>query len=114
MNDGQLYLESNFTQLPNEILDALIRTHLKPNESKIIHLVMRKTYGWHKPDDWIALGQIAKYTGIIRCNVSRYVNSLTRRKILIKDKDKRIRFNENTSQWIYGVVSISTKGCYQY
>lgn len=114
MNEKLLLLEGNFTQFPNAILDALIRTHLSPNESKIIYLVIRKTYGWHKLSDWIALSQIAEYTGITRSNVCRYIKSLVSRHILIRSDDKHIGLNEDTTQWMYKVLSVSTIGCYQY
>jgi len=111
---NKLYLEDNFTQVPNEILETLARTHLSPNEWKIVILVIRKTYGWHKPDDWIALSQIEKHTGITRSNVCRYIKSLVRRKILVKLDNWNIGLNEDCTQWIYGVSSVSTTGCYQY
>ncbi len=112
--DEKLWLENNFTQVPNDIIEALARTHLSPNESKIVFLVIRKTYGWHKLSDWIALSQIAEYTGITRSNVCRYIKSLVSRHILIRSDDKHIGLNEDTTQWMYKVLSVSTIGCYQY
>ena len=114
MNHRELKLEDNFTQVPHQILEALARTHLKPNESKIIFLVMRKTYGWHKQSDWISLGQIEEYTGITRSNVCRYIKSLEDRDILVKDSLNCLRLSEDTARWVYGGSSISTIGYYQY
>ena len=113
-NSQNLWLENNFTQVPNEILDNLAKTHLSPNEWKIVILVIRKTYGWHKPDDWIALGQIEKHTGITRSNVCRYIKSLVRRNILVRPDYMQVRLNEDYSQWLYQVSSVSTIGCCQY
>ena len=113
-NSRNLPSENGFTKVPNSILEALARTHLSPNEWKIVILVIRKTYGWHKPDDWIALSQIEKHTGITRSNVCRYIKSLVRRSILVRPDYMQVKLNEDCSQWLYQVSSISTIGCYQY
>ena len=114
MDGEDLWLENNFTQVPNEILEALARTHLSPNESKIVFLVIRKTYGWHKKSDWIALSQIEKGTGIARSNVCRYIKSLVRRNILIRPDNKHVGLQEDCTKWIDKMLSVSTIGCYQY
>ena len=111
---NKLYLEDNFTQVPNEILEALARTYLSPNEWKIVILAIRKTYGWHKPDDWIALSQIEKHTGITRSNVCRYIKSLVRRNILVRSDYMHAALEEDTTKWLDKVSSVSTTGCYQY
>ena len=99
MNDKEIYLDGNFTQVPNGILEALAKTHLSPNESKIVFLVIRKTYGWHKSEDWIALSQFEKHTGITRSNVCRYIKALIGRNILVR-QDKRVKLNEDTTKWL--------------
>jgi len=96
----KLWLEGNFTQVPNDIIESLARTHLSPNESKIVFLVIRKTYGWHKLSDWIALSQIAKYTGIARPNTCRYIKSLVRRNILVRPDNKHVGLQEDTTKWL--------------
>ena len=114
MKSEELWLEGNFTQFPNDILEALVRTHLCPNEWKIVILVIRKTFGWHKRTDWIALSQIAQYTGITRSNVCRYIKSLIQRNILVRSDTKHVGLLEDTTKWLDKVLSISTTGCYQY
>ena len=114
MKHRNLPLEDNFTQVPHHILETLARTHLKPNECKIIFLIMRKTYGWHKQSDWVSLGQFEEHTGITRSNVCRYIKSLEDRNILVKDTLNCLRLNEDTAEWDLGVLSKSTIGCYQY
>ena len=102
----KLQLESNFTQVPNEILEALARTSLSPNESKIIFLVIRKTYGWHKRTDWIALSQIAKGTGIAKSNVCRTLKSLVSRNIIIRHDSRHVGLQEECRSWIQKKLSI--------
>ena len=114
MSGEELWLEGNFTQVPNDILEALARTHLSPNESKVVFLVIRKTYGWRKRTDWIALSQIAKYTGITRSNVCRYIKSLVQRNILVRLDNKHVGIQEDCTKWLDKMLSVSTIGCYQY
>ena len=89
-NRHKLRLEANFTQVPNELLEALARTYLSPNESKIVFFIIRKTFGWHKTEDWIALSQIEEGTGIAKPNVCRSLNSLKRRNIIERPNRKRV------------------------
>ena len=81
-NSEKLCLENNFTQVPNDILEALARTHLSPYESNVILFIIRKTFGWNKTEDWISLSQIAEGTKIAKPNVCRTLNSLKRRNII--------------------------------
>ena len=81
-NSEKLWLENNFTQVPNDILEALAKTHLAPNESKTVFFIIRKTFGWNKTEDWISLSQIVEGTGIAKPNVCRTLNSLKRKNII--------------------------------
>ena len=81
-NSEKLCLENNFTQGPNDILEALARTRLSPYESNVILFIIRKTFGWNKTEDWISLSQIAEGTKIAKPNVCRTLNSLKRRNII--------------------------------
>jgi phage replication O-like protein O len=94
-------LEGNFTQIPNHILEALARTYLSPNESKIVFLIIRKTYGWHKKTDWIALSQIVEGTGIAKPNVCRSIKSLAQRKIILRPDSKHVGLQEDCALWVY-------------
>lgn len=97
---NKLYLESNFTRVPNEILEALARTHLSPYESKIVFFIIRKTYGWNKIEDWIALSQIEEGTGIAKPNVCRTIKSLRRRRIIARPGKRHIGLQEDYTMWL--------------
>ena len=66
--------EHNFTKIPNIFLEMIVRIHLSDYEHRIILFILRKTYGYHKDSDWIALSQFSKATGIARQNVWDYLN----------------------------------------
>ncbi len=98
-NDTEIILGQRFTRVPNEILEALARTHLSPYESKIIFFIIRKTYGWNKTEDWISLSQIVEGTGIAKPNVSRTLNSLKRRNIIERPDRWHVGFQLDHTLW---------------
>lgn len=102
--------EDGFTPIANEILEALARVKLSPNEFRIIFFLLRKTYGWRKKSDWISLSQFSKGTGVDRHNVHRALKSLKTKKIIVVGIDYRKRpsygFQKNYEKW--KVLSIPT------
>jgi len=99
-NDAEIILGQRFTRIPNDILEALARTYLSPNESKIIFFIIRKTFGWHKTEDWISLSQIVEGTRIAKPNVCRRLNSLKRRNIIERPDRWHVSLQLDYSLWI--------------
>lgn len=52
----------NFTQVPNEFLDDWVHK-IDPMEAKVMLVIYRKTFGWHKVRDQISISQLEKCTG---------------------------------------------------
>jgi len=95
-----LWLEREFLQAPNALFENLARTSLSPNESKVIHLIIRKTFGWNKIEDWISLSQMVEGTDITKPKVCRTLNSLKRRNIIERPDSKHIGLQLDYSLWI--------------
>jgi phage replication O-like protein O len=53
----------NYTQIPNVVLDELIYKLSMP-EFKVLMFILRKTLGYHKKKDKLAISQIVKATGV--------------------------------------------------
>lgn len=62
MADARSAFEPNTTQVPNFIFDLIPR--LSEAELKVLMVIIRKTYGWHKDTDKIAASQLEKLTGL--------------------------------------------------
>ena len=92
-------VENGYTKIANEILEALVRVRLSPNEWRVTLFVIRKTYGWGKKTDRIAASQIASGTGIARQNVFRTQKSLVNKGILLRPDNRYIGFQKDYSQW---------------
>lgn len=71
------------------------------SDLRMIICIIRKTFGFNKIEDWIALSQFEKYTGKHRVEVCRSLKNLLKRKIIIKDDNFRYRLNyDNMDQWV--------------
>lgn len=74
----------NYTQAPNELFDEWLPL-LGMAELKVLMVIIRKTFGWHKVRDRISLSQLEQVTGLERRHVSKAVKSLQERKLIIKN-----------------------------
>lgn len=75
----------NYTQTPNVCFDELFKT-LKEGELRVILVIIRQTFGWHRSFDRISLSQIADKSGIDRRSVCRALASLISKKLVAKKK----------------------------
>jgi len=90
--------ENGHVDIANEIVEALAKIHLSGYENRILWAIFRKTYGWHKKEDWITNSQIAEMTGIADSHVSRTIKILIKRRIVTKI-GKKLGFQKDYDQW---------------
>jgi phage replication O-like protein O len=92
--EGKPELYDGFTRIASEILDAISRTSLADYESRCVHYLWRKTYGWQnghgesKKSDAISYSQWEAGTAIDRRNVWHVLQGLVDRHIFIKQEFK--------------------------
>lgn len=90
--------QDGFTKIPNEILEEMARSRIFTEKARVFFVILRKTSGWNKEQDWIALSQFVKMTGIDKPNVCRALRSLQRNRIIVKT-DNKYRINGIPTQW---------------
>ena len=103
-------LENGYTQIANELIEALARFNLSPYESRLLWYIARKTYGYQKKTDAISLGQFALGTGIPVSNVIRTLKKLENRHFITKSKDFYIceyGINKHYDQWLTTIYTDS-------
>lgn len=83
----------NFTQTPNILFDEWL-PKLGMAELKVLMVIMRKTFGWHKVKDRISLSQLQKITGLERKHVSNGIKGLVAKKLITKVVIGRPGFQE--------------------
>jgi len=91
-------VNKNFSKIPNELLEILAKTYLSNYECRCLMVILRKTFGWNKKEDFISLSQFAQKTGIRKNHVWRTLKRLESRKI-IKRNEKKISINLNYQEW---------------
>ncbi len=74
----------NYTQTPNDLFDHWL-PHLGEVELKVLLLIMRKTFGWHKTRDKISISQLENLSGSCRKNIIIAVNSLIQKGLITKE-----------------------------
>lgn len=94
----------NYAKIPNGLIDRLMQFRIPGEQMQILMVIIRKTYGWEKQSDWIALNQFVELTGISKRNVLRAIRALEERKIIIvvKNDNKKYpnyRINKKFNQW---------------
>jgi phage replication O-like protein O len=79
---ADVQLENGYCSVANDIITALARQVISPDEWRVLMVVIRKTYGWNKKSDMIALSQFADATGMKRQHVCRALKKLIARNIV--------------------------------
>ena len=87
----------------NDVFSALISARLNSTEYQVVLLVMRKTWGWKKKEDWISLSQFVQLTGKSKQAIVNASNSLVKKNVLVKKTVPGVKtiysFNKNFSSW---------------
>jgi phage replication O-like protein O len=96
--------ENGYTRIANELMDILISTDISSQEMRAALFVIRKTYGYNKKEDFIALSQFQKALNISKTRASQIINSLVNKNILtvtenINGLTKKYLFNKHFKKW---------------
>lgn len=92
-------LEDGYTRVANEIAEAMAKLKISNYESRFLWCLFRKTYGYHKKEDFISLTQFEKMTGIASQHIARTKKSLLARNIIYL-KGKKIGFVKDVPRWV--------------
>ena len=91
--------ENGYTAIAHEILERLSFPGINGSEYRVLLVVLRKTYGYHKNKDRISLSQFQKNTLMNRSQTVKTINSLVCKRILVKEKGV-YKFNKNWDEWV--------------
>lgn len=96
--------ENGYTPIANELMEAFATVNLSPYEWRVLHYLLRKTYGWRKISDVIALSQFVEGTGLAEKYICRSISKLVKKKIIDKAKmsktETAYHFNKNYHSWV--------------
>ena len=100
-------INNNYFKIENNVAEALARINLSEYESRLLWVVMRKTWGWNKEKDKISFSQFEKESGINRCNAFPTLKRLAQKNIIKVLKEGRTNMyciNRDASTWSNGKV----------
>jgi phage replication O-like protein O len=68
--------ENGFTPIANELIEAFARTRINGEAMQVLMVIIRKTYGFNKKADKIALSQFTEVTGLKKPTVCKALHKL--------------------------------------
>lgn len=83
---ADVQLENGYIKIANELAEAFGRLHLTGCQWQVLWVIIRRTYGWNKKEDWISGSQIAQDTGLNRMSVCEALKVLASREIIIHER----------------------------
>ncbi len=89
----------NYTQTPNDLFDHWLPL-LGEAELKVLLVVMRKTFGWHKTHDAISVSQLSKMTGMLEETVIKAARSLQKKGVI----SRRVEGPNGKQETIYSLI----------
>lgn len=81
-------VENGHIDIANEIAEAFARYFPGGSEGQILWAILRKTYGWHKKEDEISIGQLMEMTGLSRRMVIYSLQNLEAKRMIIVKRKK--------------------------
>ncbi len=95
--------ENGHIDIANEVQDAFCHIRIAGEQRQCLDFIIRKTWGWKKKEDIIAISQFYKATGIPKPHIIRALKALEDRKFIVANNGNRYgksyRFNKNYEQW---------------
>lgn len=94
-------VEHGYVRIANEILEAAMQSPMTSREARIFHAVVRATFGWQRSTARLSQDALAKMTGLPAKRCSEALNSLLRKRVLIREGGSRspVGINTCTDDW---------------
>lgn len=96
-------IENGYTKIANEILDALCGIRISGEARQCLDVIIRKTYGFNKKEDTIALSQFSLLTKMSKTSICRALLKLAKMNLIIdknvNENGKTYLFNKDFSTW---------------
>lgn len=105
--------DDGYTRIANLILEALAMARLNGVQKGICMFLFRRTYGWNRSEDAIALSEFAEACGSGRSYISRQISALIRKNIVCRvayqpGKTPVYSFITRIADWDRGCININT------
>lgn len=88
--------DENFVKVPHRVMDYLMTAKLNMTQFRILHAVIRNTFGFHEEWNRFSLNYLSRMTGCSNPQVTRELGKLIENEILIecyRDNQRMLRVN---------------------
>lgn len=96
-----IQVEDGYTRIANPIMDALCSADFSSREFRVVHFVIRETYGWQVKQKRMSGEYIASKVKLDPSRCSKVLNELIRREVIIRHGGSRspVSLNKNVDDW---------------
>lgn len=107
--------ENGYTAIANELFEALCRIRVNGEARQVLDVVFRKTYGFNKKEDRIALSQFVDITGLKKQTVCKALNKLKYMNLIVvtqkgNAEDNIFNINKDYTTWKPLPKKVTNKG----
>ncbi|MEM5008353.1 replication protein [Priestia megaterium] len=97
-------IENRYTKIANRILEEIAKIKLSPTQYRLLFVIWRYTYGFHRTKHLISLSFLHQATGCDLRQIQRELKKLELRKLISQKieqgKCREISFNKNYEEWV--------------
>ena len=88
-----IQLENGYTKIANQLLEKLAKVKISGTSWRVLITIIRKLYGFHKKEDWLAYSQIQKLTNLPKSRISESVRELRNYGIVTQKRNSWIKYS---------------------
>lgn len=92
-------LEDGYIRLADEIARAFMKINLSPQETRILWVIIKETYGWRQKEKTIPLTRFSELTSMSKPHICDVLKKLQARRIIAK-KDGKYSLQKDYEQWV--------------
>lgn len=102
----KISLREGYTKFQNDILAELIQAKLNASQMRIILVIIRFTFGFHRESYGLSVSFISNATGINKDQVKRELKILIKLRVVQVDEEatftssRKLKINRNFDQWL--------------
>lgn len=102
-------LENGYTKLANELYEQFSKLDASGSAWRVLFVIVRKTYGFHKKEDRISLSQFEEHTGLSRKAVCHGLAELVKLNVIVAKKESYINeYSIQKNYELWGSVKLVT------
>lgn len=102
--------EQGHVAVANDLWEALCRLDIPGRQRRVFDAIIRKTWGWHKKSDLIAISQLEQMTAIKRNHVCEMLNWLKSANMITRDENGKTAIQKDFEKWLVPPAGLPPKG----